>query len=187
MLKITTKTQDLTLKLPNKKYGREVFEVIENNREIFNQWFFWTEFTREIEDSENFQVSQLEEFGKGNVIVFNIFYQERLVGMIDVHAIDQLNKRGEVGYWLDKDYTGRGIMSTALKTIEEYVFTETELNKLLIKHDIENKNSKHVITANNYRLVGELKEEIFHNKQFHDCLIYEKTKNEWKRKAKRGV
>ncbi len=56
-----------------------------------------------------------------------------LIGFIDVKNIDWKIPKGELGYFMDKQYSGKGIFTKALKTFTDFCFTDLGFNKLLIR------------------------------------------------------
>jgi ribosomal-protein-serine acetyltransferase len=47
--------------------------------------------------------------------MFLILEDNVLVGVLSFNSIEPTNKTGYIGYWLDKDKEGKGIISTCLQ------------------------------------------------------------------------
>ena len=52
-------------------------------------------------------------FNEGSVLGYDIFYQDEFAGSIDLHNLSDTNRSCEIGYWLDKNHTGKGIITRA--------------------------------------------------------------------------
>ena len=54
-----------------------------------------------------------------------------ILGVIGVKLIDQTNKIGEIGFWLGREYWGKGVISKAIPQLISFAFNELTLNTLL--------------------------------------------------------
>lgn len=88
-----------------------------------------------------------EQHGTG--VVFLIEYNMRIVGQISIGAITYGAMRtGVVGYWVSRDYAGRGIASTALAMLADWALadpTGPRLHRLEIAILPENERSLGVV------------------------------------------
>ena len=103
-----------------------------------------------------------------------IWDDHQLVGTIDVHNIDDLNRAGEVGYWLDEAFRGRGVMHRALAAIEQYAASELELDQLSIIAAHENVASQQVALKAGYRAVETVSGVTSVSHQPQDATRYQK-------------
>ena len=69
-------------------------------------------------------------------------------------------KNAELGYWLDIDYTGKGIMQEAISLLEKELFNKG-LVKIIIKADTQNDKSAQVAKKLGYTLEATLKKDQF--------------------------
>lgn len=65
----------------------------------------------------------------------------QILGAIFLKEFNWVIPKCELGYFVDKDYEGRGVMSLAMKQIIRHCFEEMKLNKLLIRVADENISS----------------------------------------------
>jgi [ribosomal protein S5]-alanine N-acetyltransferase len=85
---------------------------------------------------------------------FAIVYQGEVIGGIGI-KMDQHRKHiGEVGYFIDEKYWGRGITTEALQLVEEIAFKKLGLRRLVALMMIENKASAKVAIKNDYKKEG---------------------------------
>ena len=54
-----------------------------------------------------------------------------ILGVIGVKLIDQTSKIGEIGFWLGREYWGKGVISKAIPQLISFAFNELTLNTLL--------------------------------------------------------
>jgi [ribosomal protein S5]-alanine N-acetyltransferase len=85
---------------------------------------------------------------------FAIVYQGKVIGGIGI-KMDQNRKHiGEVGYFIDEKYWGKGITTEAVKLLEKIAFTKLGLKRLVILTMVENEASAKVAIKNNYKKEG---------------------------------
>lgn len=119
-------------------------------------------------------------------IGYAIIYREnqKMIGTIDFHTIDHANDCGEIGYCLNRDYWGKGIMSEALREMISVGFDVLGLNRIEIRHMVENTRSEQVIKNADFRYEGLLRKRHFDLKinHFVDIKLYSILKEEYERK-----
>ena len=79
----------------------------------------------------------------------------------DVGIPENLQGR-EIGYVLNKDYWGRGLMPEAVKAVIEYCFTELGFDWLTCGHFIRNSQSRRVVEKCGFRYV----KDVVHTTRF---------------------
>lgn len=82
----------------------------------------------------------------------------------------------EVGYWLGKDYWGKGIAATALGLISDYAFDKCGFKKLFAPVIAENLASMRVLGKCGYSLEGVLKNEVFKHGRYYDIHLFAKSR-----------
>ena len=105
--------------------------------------------------------------------------KNKMIGTCDFHSVDFEKKTGEIGYALNREYWGKGIMTKACLKVMEFGYDYLGLDKIIIKHYKENIGSQRVIekcgfikvkdTYSNYKEMFipsyELTKEQFYKKQ----------------------
>ena len=132
---------DIQLRNWNVKYASELFALSEKNRDYLLPWLPWVPLVKKVADSEKFITSSIEDMEKNKGLELGIWYQNKLVGCLGLHALSQKNRRASIGYWLDKDHQGRSIMSNSVKALVDYCYGQLDLNRLSIEASVENKPS----------------------------------------------
>lgn len=80
-----------------------------------------------------------------------------------------------IGYKLDEEHVGKGLMTEALRRIEEFLFDELHLRRIEINIMPRNSRSIAVVTRLGYQLECEIKEYIRINGVWEDHLRYVKV------------
>jgi RimJ/RimL family protein N-acetyltransferase len=95
------------------------------------------------------------------VIARVIEHQRVLVGTVGITLQDGWRDHlGEIGYWVGRQYWGRGIASAALQQMTEYGFADLQLKKLYAGVLAPNTQSMRILVKCGYELEGVLKSEV---------------------------
>lgn len=148
--------------IPKLEDSTEIFKLINRNRLELSEWLPWVSALKSIDDEIIFLRDALKDKTK---LIFAIKINKNIVGMIDLHGIDLHMGTAEVGYWLDKSYVGRGIMSKALTELEKLAKKEYKLKKLKIILDLNNIKSLKVAKTNNYRFIEQNDQNLIFEKR----------------------
>ncbi|MDD5254319.1 MAG: GNAT family N-acetyltransferase [Candidatus Nanoarchaeia archaeon] len=101
---------------------------------------------------------------------FGIILKEtnKLVGLVSLFHVHKNNKNAELGYWLGKNYWGKGIMSEAVKLIIKFGFEELKLHRIYAEAFEENIASRKVLEKAGFKLEGIRIESRYKYKKFHN-------------------
>ena len=90
----------------------------------------------------------------GHMRPFVVTYQDRLVGQVTVGGITWGSLRGaHIGYWIDRDLAGRGIIPTAVALAADHCFA-MGLHRVEINIRPENAASLRVVEKLGFREEG---------------------------------
>ncbi|MFC3095930.1 N-acetyltransferase [Alteromonas sediminis] len=117
------------------------------------------------------------EEGSKTGIVKAISLNNKLVGCIGVNPGQfEYELSGEVGYWLDKHYWGKGIASDALSQMVNIVFTSTDLIRLFATVFEDNIASQKLLVKAGFTREAILKSAIYKQRKLYDSHIFAKIK-----------
>ncbi|MDR2667521.1 MAG: GNAT family N-acetyltransferase, partial [Puniceicoccales bacterium] len=97
--------------------------------------------------------------------------KDLLIGIISL-TLDQYNHKGDIGYWMDKSYWGKGLMTEACWRVIRYSFDDLKLHRIDISHMVSNIGSQKVINKLGFQLEGCWREAHFKEGRFVDVKIY---------------
>ena len=130
----------LSLSIP--QYADELFGLTDGNRDFLKQWLPWLDSVTKPSDTRNFLETQLLRFQRGEALHVTIFYLDKIAGVLGYNRIDQVNGIGYPGYWLAREYNGKGIMRESVKDLIELGFRYYSLNRIEIRCAVENHKSR---------------------------------------------
>jgi ribosomal-protein-serine acetyltransferase len=168
-----------SLRLLEERHARTLFVAVERERERLRPWLPWVDATRTEEDTLSFIKSALEQFAENRGFAAGIWSGARLVGTIGVHRIDWLNRRVEIGYWLAREFEGRGVMTDACRAVLTHLFRELELHRVEIRCATGNARSAAIPRRLGFTLDGTLREAQLVGDRYHDLLVFGMLRQDW--------
>jgi len=170
---------EIELELATKYIAQDIFDIIDRNRENLKNYFSWLDTVNEVADTQKYIKVQLELMAKGRAIYMAIRYQGKVVGVIDFNAIREHNKTIEIGYILDKEFRGKGIMQRAVKELCNMAFNAMGMNKVIIRCAHNNPKSCNVAKSLGFKLEGTLREFEDVNGTLINLNIFSMLKSEY--------
>jgi ribosomal-protein-serine acetyltransferase len=147
-------------------------QLVMKNKTWLAQSLNWAPLiTQEAQTRQNVQ-GNIMLHQRGIAKMFMIFQDQQLVGVLSFNQIEPLNKTGYIGYWLDEDAQGKGILSAALQAFIHYFAERAEVRRFVIKCRVDNLRSNQVALRNGFTLEGCLKQAEFMGGVYCDQNIY---------------
>ncbi len=103
-------------------------------------------------------------------------------GSISVVFIDENTLTFEIGYCIGKKHWRKGITSESLAAVIDYLFTNTDVNRIEAIHDVNNPNSGRVMKKCGMIFEGTHRQGSRNNTGLCDVNYYSILRSEWKDK-----
>jgi [ribosomal protein S5]-alanine N-acetyltransferase len=89
--------------------------------------------------------------------------------------------RGEIGYWLAREYRGRGLMPRAIRVFADYAFRKLQLHKLTATTYPFNPSSSRALEKAGFTFEGRMREHVRSRKgdEYFDSLVYGLVSSDW--------
>ncbi|CDG84206.1 GNAT family N-acetyltransferase [Janthinobacterium agaricidamnosum] len=142
----------------------------------------WTDPARAARQVED----DVGAFGREEYLRFCIVLNgtQQMIGNCTLFALHRQNRRGEIGYALDRACWGQGYMHEALDALLEYAFVERDLHRLEADVDPRNSGSAHCLQRLGFSAEGLLRERWIVGGQVSDSALYGLLRRDWQ--ARRG-
>jgi ribosomal-protein-serine acetyltransferase len=173
-------TDDAELRLLEDRHARELFELTDRNRNYLRQWLPWLDSTQTVEDTRNFIKDSLQQFAANEGFQAGIWYGRAIAGVIGYHRIDWLNRQVEIGYWLGKEYQGKGLMTEACRALIDHAFNELRLNRVTIRCAVGNTRSCAIPERLGFTREGVIAQGEWLYDHYVDLVVYGMLASEWK-------
>jgi len=116
---------------------------------------------------------------EGITYPFAIEVEGRFAGQVTVNNIVRGSAQfASVGYWLDKEFAGRGLMPRAVAMVIDHCFFTTGLHRIEIAIRPENSNSLRVVEKLEIREIGYAPKYLHIDGAWRDHRLYAITKEE---------
>jgi len=174
---------ELHLELIHPSHAQDIFDLVGRNRELFRTWLEWVDSSKSIDDTKAFINHELQNYANHICINCMIFYNNKLVGNVGLLGMRKGYgiKRGVLGYWLDADFHGKGVMRRAVKKMIEIGFEHYDLDKIKLRCAVLNNRSCNVAQKLGFTHEGLQRDEIKVNSKIMDVNVYAILKRDWEK------
>ncbi|MBP2623007.1 GNAT family N-acetyltransferase [Streptococcus oricebi] len=97
---------------------------------------------------------------------------QKMIGSIKFEKLDEIKKEAEIGYFLQENYWGQGLMTEAVKELVFLAFREFGLKSLVIITHQENRASQHVAQKAGFSLHRQFKGSDRYTRKMRDYLEF---------------
>jgi ribosomal-protein-serine acetyltransferase len=169
------------LRLVEERHAPVLFACVDREREYLRQWVAWVDSRSSEDDILAFIRGALEKFAKNQGFTAGIWADGSIAGVIALHTIDWVNRRGEIGYWLAREFQGRGIVTAAARAVTQHGLVELDLNRIEIQCAAENTKSSAIPKRLGFTFEGVLREAGLLNGRHRDLELYSMLRREYHR------
>ena len=164
-------TENLILRQISSNDDDEVF-ALRSNPETMK--FIPRPLAETIEDAQKFITDCNASIEKNDLINWAITSkkEDKLIGMIGFFRMQPENFRGEVGYILNPNFHGKGIMKEALGKALQFGFQTLNFHSIEAVIDPRNTASENLLIKADFKKEAHFKENFFYNNEFLDTVIY---------------
>ncbi|MTT31417.1 GNAT family N-acetyltransferase [Terrilactibacillus sp. BCM23-1] len=156
---------------PFKKLDSSRIQELANNKEVAN--ILGLPHPYLLKYAEDWIDTHPELIKKGVEYPLAIVYKntKEIIGTINIR-VDHNNNKGELGYWIGRDYWGNGFATEAVKQIISFGFNELNLNKIWAAAISRNKASIMVLEKAGLQKEGTLRQNKLLLNNYEDVEVY---------------
>ena len=156
------------------------FQLVENNRQRLEDFFTGTVLkTKTYEDTRNFVIDMIKRANEKVYFPYLVIdnTNQKIVGFIDLKNIDWGIPRSEIGFYIDKDYAGKGITTKALNLLCDFCFSEYKFEKIFLRTHPSNISARTVSEKSGFELEGIIRKDYKTTSgEIVDLIYYGKLK-----------
>jgi ribosomal-protein-alanine N-acetyltransferase len=170
-------TPRLVLTLPQREHAEGLVNFLEHNREHLRPWSPpEAPGLRTLVGARRRIESMHAEYRAGASVRFWLFSKEapaeRLLGSASLSNIVLGAFRAcHLGYQLDRDHEGRGLMHEALTAVLRYAFDDLRLHRVMANYLPTNERSGRVLRRLGFVVEGYARDYLFIDGQFRDHVL----------------
>ncbi|SEO96119.1 Protein N-acetyltransferase, RimJ/RimL family [Amphibacillus marinus] len=185
LLNISTliKTERLVLRIPSEpEDSYHINRAIRFSLPELKPWLHFAQKPPTLEETEENRRQAFINFHKRNAFRFLILEQatNRFVGIISLENVDWRVPKAEIGYWLRTDFTKKGYITEAGRALCALGINELGLNRIEIRCEPDNSQSKAVAERLQFSFEAHLKQDDISadGQSLRDTYVYAYTKKD---------
>jgi ribosomal-protein-serine acetyltransferase len=173
---------EISLVLAEERHAQLINELIVRNQPRLARWEPWAEQPQTLDSTRSYIRAGLEDFVRGRQISTIIALDDGhlFVGRCGVR-INPYAGTADVGYWVDGEYEGRGIVSRAARALLSSAFRELSLAKVDLRTSVDNVRSRAVAERLGFTFEGVLPGALRFARRTDDVALYSVTAADWRR------
>jgi RimJ/RimL family protein N-acetyltransferase len=152
-------TERLTIRAPQWGDGADVNAAIRESAGELRPWLPFAENIPSLEESEaSVRKARLKFMERSDLMLhLRDKITDEFVGSSGLHRIDWNARCFEIGYWVRTSRSGKGLVTEAVRGIEQFAILHLQANRLEIRCDARNVRSAKVAERLGYTLEGVLR------------------------------
>jgi len=160
----------LSLALRTAATDPAVHRLIERNLDRLRPWEPWAQGEQTEADTAAFTRLQLDQFSRGAVVPTVILHGDEPIGAASL-KLDSYLGTAELGYWIDRDWEGRGIVTRACAALIEHAVGQG-MKRIEIRTAAQNERSRGVAERLGFEREGLLKQALPIGDDRVDVVLY---------------
>jgi len=169
----------LKLALIEPSFAPLYLDIVTAQRDYLSQWLAWPPHAHDEAFFLTFIKRSLHEYADGSSLVCAMMFDDQLVGNISFNRIDHERKRVEIGYWINADFQGKGIVSKSATKMIDLAFNQYGMEKVQISAAVDNQPSRKLCERLGLKLEGIITHNENLNGRIVDHAIYGIHKAQW--------
>ncbi len=125
----------------------ELFAAVERSRPELEPWLPWVPYQLTEHDSRTYAEYSVDDWDAGRALRLTLRDRARgaLLGIVSLEAANHAHLSLELGYWIDSEVVGRGLMTEAARAAVRWAFLAVGAHRVRVAASTENARSLGVI------------------------------------------
>lgn len=164
--------EKIEIKMIDVNDAKEVFKSIDSDRQRLKKYLPWVQYTKTVDDTMDFIKDSKRKYRSNNGFDSGIWYKGEYAGMIGYHSLDKKIKSIGIGYWLNSQYTGKGIATYACRQFVRYAFNILKMNRVEIRCAEGNLPSRSIPERLGFKQEGVIRDGELVEGKYVNAVIY---------------
>src|SRR5690606_10296595 len=110
---------------------RKLFRAVEDSRGFLEPWLPWVPFNDSPEASLRYAEACEADWSVGSALRLSMRFRDdaEIVGVITLESCSDLHRHCDLGYWLRKEHTGKGLMTEAAGRVISFAFETIKMHR----------------------------------------------------------
>lgn len=169
----------VSLIILQQSHAQEMFNLIDRNRAHLRRWLIWVDDIIDLASEQKALEKTLIQCAQTGELLLGITYDGALIGNIHLKDIRMPARLAYLGYWLQQNFQGRGIMTNVCRVMIDYAFKTLHLNKITILCATDNLKSCAIPQRLHFVKEGTIRDAQWLYDHYVDLNIYGIKAQEW--------
>lgn len=157
----------------------EFFAFVNAHRAQLSQWLMWVQRTQTLADARAFLQEGVDDFARDETPTVGIWQDGVMAGAITFFPMERRTRSAELAYWLGEAFSGRGLMTRAIRAMLGYLFDDLKINRAVIRVEVNNPRSRALAERLGFQLESIERDGWVHAGQPVDLAVYAMLAREW--------
>ena len=167
------------LVIPSIDHAEELFALVDTNRDHLGKFLAWVPHNKTVQDSIDFIKSRDHEDTYSGKYALLILQNGKIAGIIDFHKGKRSPKSLEIGYWLSKSFSGKGLMTKACAALIDFAYKNSDVNRIVICCATKNFKSQAIPERLGFTKEGVGRQYGLLNGEHFDVNVNSILRSEW--------
>ncbi|XXM71338.1 GNAT family N-acetyltransferase [Lysinibacillus sphaericus] len=178
---IQIETDRLILRAPHQSGdGNVVQQAIKDSIDELKQWLQLFQEIPTVERTEILLRNSHIDFLKRESFRYLVFHKDtnEFIGTASIHSINWEIPKGEIGYWINSEFSGNGYMTETVSELTNLGFQKLNFRRIEIRCESANSKSRSIPAKLGFELEGILRNDELSadGSRLTDSCIYSKIK-----------
>jgi ribosomal-protein-serine acetyltransferase len=154
--------------------GPELWEAVDGSRWHLERWLPWVPYNSTPDASLRYAEACATDWDAGRAVRFAIRDRTSagLLGVVGLDSCVHLHRSCELGYWLRREATGRGLMTEAARACVDFAFGRMGVHRMRCAAATDNMPSLRVIGRLGFRFEGIARQAEFVGSRWLDHALF---------------
>jgi ribosomal-protein-serine acetyltransferase len=177
-----TLAPNIKVRLFELRDAEAIFVAVERNRTYLREWLPWVDPTRTPAEVRSF-ISRVQlQYENNQGPQGGIWIGGNFAGAIGCHPIDLHNKACSIGYWIEEQHSGKGIVTRCCVVLLDYLFFDLGLHRVVIQCGTGNRKSSAIPQRLGFTREGTSRQGEWVNDRWVDLEVWSMLQDEWSRR-----
>ena len=172
---------EIDLRLYEEKDALALYRVVTTNYEHLRPFLHWVTPDYSLETAKEFIVQNHLLHAAKKSTAYGIFFRGGFAGSIGFVKLGWISRVAEIGYWIGREFAGRGIITKSCRVLIDHAFDELEMNRVEIRCAIENTKSRAIPERLGFVQEGVLRQAVWRHTRFYDVAVYGLLAEDWRK------
>jgi ribosomal-protein-serine acetyltransferase len=171
---------EIVLVLAEERHAQAMTDLIKRNQRRLARWEPWAEQPATLDSTRAYIRAALEDFLRGCQVstIIALDGGRRFIGRCGMRINPHANS-GDIGYWIDAEFEGRGITRRATQALVSSAFTELSLKRVDLRTSVENRRSRALAERLGFSFEGIHARGLRFAHRIDDLALYTVTAEQW--------